>query len=47
MRQWRCGDFDDTKKKELLGNFHRAGTTFTAETVETFDHDSALRVRGS
>jgi hypothetical protein len=20
----------------LLGNFHRAGTTFTAETVETF-----------
>ena len=29
----------DTKKKELLGNFHRAGTTWTAETVETFDHD--------
>ena len=29
----------DTKKKELLGNFHRAGTTFTAQTVETFDHD--------
>jgi hypothetical protein len=29
----------DTKKKGLLGNFHRAGTTFTAETVETFDHD--------
>ena len=29
----------DTKKKELLGNFHRASTTFTAETVETFDHD--------
>jgi hypothetical protein len=29
----------DTKKQELLGNFHRAGTTFTAETVETFDHD--------
>ena len=29
----------DTKKKELLGNFHRAGTTFTAETVETLDHD--------
>jgi len=29
----------DTKKKELLGNFHRPGTTFTAETVETFDHD--------
>ena len=29
----------DTKKKELLGNFHRAGTTCTTETVETFDHD--------
>jgi hypothetical protein len=29
----------DTKKKELLGNFHRAGMTCTAETVETFDHD--------
>ena len=29
----------DTKKQELLGNVHRPGTTFTAETVETFDHD--------
>jgi hypothetical protein len=29
----------DTKKKELWGNLHRPGTTFTAETVETFDHD--------
>jgi hypothetical protein len=29
----------ETKKKELLGNFHRAGTTFTAEPVATFDHD--------
>jgi hypothetical protein len=29
----------DTKKQELLGHFHRAGTTFTAETVATFDHD--------
>jgi len=29
----------DTKKKELLGNFHRPGTTYTAQTVETFDHD--------
>jgi len=29
----------DTKKKELLGNFDRAGTTLTAATVETFDHD--------
>jgi hypothetical protein len=29
----------DTKKQELLGNVHRAGTTFPAETGETFDHD--------
>lgn len=29
----------DTKKKELLGNFHRPGHTFTEQTVETFDHD--------
>lgn len=29
----------DTKKKELLGNFHRPGTTFTQQTVETNDHD--------
>ena len=29
----------DTKKKELLGNFHRPGATFTQQTVETFDHD--------
>ena len=29
----------DTKKKELLGNFHRVGPTFTQQTVETFDHD--------
>jgi hypothetical protein len=29
----------DPKKKELLGNFHRAGTTFPTETVETFEHD--------
>jgi len=29
----------DTRKKELLGDFHRPGTTFTERTVETFDHD--------
>jgi hypothetical protein len=29
----------DTKKEELLGNFHRAGTTYTEQTAETFDHD--------
>ena len=29
----------DTKSKEKLGNFYRRGHTFTAQTVETFDHD--------
>ena len=29
----------DTKSKEKIGNFHRGGHTFTAQTVETFDHD--------
>lgn len=29
----------DTKKKELLGNFHRPGTTYTQQTIEVFDHD--------
>jgi hypothetical protein len=29
----------DTQKKEWLGNLHRAGTTFTTATVETFEHD--------
>jgi hypothetical protein len=29
----------DTKKKEMLGNFHRPGHTYTQQTVETFDHD--------
>lgn len=36
----------ETKKQELLGNFHRAGTTFTAETVETFDHDFGSASQG-
>ena len=29
----------DTKKKELLGNFHRPGQAYSEQTVETFDHD--------
>lgn len=29
----------DTKKKELLGNFYRAGKLHTRETIHTFDHD--------
>jgi hypothetical protein len=29
----------DTKKKELLGNFFRAGRAYTQQIVETLDHD--------
>jgi hypothetical protein len=29
----------DTKKRELIGNFYRAGVLLTTQTVETFDHD--------
>jgi hypothetical protein len=29
----------DTKKKELVGNFAREGTTYTQTGVETLDHD--------
>lgn len=29
----------DTKKKEFLGNFYRAGKLYTQQTIETFDHD--------
>ncbi len=29
----------DTKKRELLGNFYRAGTLLTTATLRTFDHD--------
>lgn len=36
----------DTKKKELLGNFHRPGTTFTQKTVETNDHDFGSASQG-
>src|ERR1700745_4061709 len=36
----------DTKKKELLGNWHREDTTFAAETVETFDHDFGSASQG-
>ena len=36
----------DTKKKELLGNFHRAGQTFTQQTVETYDHDFGSAGKG-
>ena len=36
----------DTKKKELLGNFHRPGQTYTEQTVETFDHDFSSAGQG-
>lgn len=36
----------DTKKKEQLGNFHRSGTTYTEQTVETNDHDFASAGQG-
>ena len=29
----------DSKKKELIGHFFRAGTLYTQEVVRTFDHD--------
>ena len=29
----------DTKKKELIGDFHRPGAAHTSEAVEVFDHD--------
>jgi hypothetical protein len=29
----------DTKKRELLGEFYRAGRTFTQETIRVYDHD--------
>lgn len=29
----------DTKKKELLGNFYRAGQLYTQTVIRTFDHD--------
>lgn len=36
----------DTKKKEMLGNFHRPGPTHTQQTVETFDHDFSSASQG-
>ena len=36
----------DTKKKELLGNFHRPGVGYTNGVVETFDHDFPSHAKG-
>ncbi len=35
----------DTKKKELLGNFHRDGTIDTQATIRTNDHDFGKRAK--
>lgn len=37
----------DTKKKELLGNFHREGTLYTRQTITTFDHDFPSFAKGA
>jgi Rhodopirellula transposase DDE domain len=37
----------DTQKPEWLGNFHRAGTPCTAETVATVDHDCGSAGQGT
>ena len=37
----------DTKKKELLGNFYRAGLLDTQETIETNDHDFVSKGKGT
>ena len=35
----------DTKKKELMGDFHRDGVIDTQETIETNDHDFSSEAR--
>jgi hypothetical protein len=36
----------DTKKKELLGNFFRAGSGYTNKVVKTWDHDFKTHAKG-
>ena len=36
----------DTKKKELLGNFYRAGALYTQEVIASFDHDFPSAAEG-
>jgi hypothetical protein len=36
----------DTKKKELIGNFFRAGVAYTQKVVETWDHDFPSQAEG-
>ena len=36
----------DTKKKEYLGNFYRAGQLYTLTELQTYDHDFASFAKG-
>jgi hypothetical protein len=36
----------DTQKKEYWGNFYRAGTRYTREEIQTFDHDFTSHASG-
>lgn len=36
----------DTKKKELLGDFYRAGQIYTQQEIEAYDHDFASFAQG-
>ena len=36
----------DTKKKEFIGDFYRAGHLYTQETISTFDHDFNSLAKG-
>lgn len=36
----------DTKKKEFVGNLHRAGRLYTQETIATLDHDFPTSAQG-
>ena len=36
----------DTKKKEPLGNFFRAGTAYTDSLLKVWDHDFASQAKG-
>ena len=36
----------DTKKKELLGDFYRAGQIYTQQEVEAYDHDFTSFAQG-
>jgi len=37
----------DTKKKEKLGNLHRAGQVYCTKTIESYDHDYPHLAKGT